>query len=196
MKNALKIVFAITLVVMVSGVASAASITGTINLGSPVANIKVPTMNSAEFIGNPSFTAITPATGDFAGSTGMTGMAVDIMSNGPILGFLMFDGFIVDVVNFLGGPDVWTLYSVPPTTIASFSFSALIHKVGYDNTPGTGVLTAQYAGGFNSQEVVGWSLGLTAHPVPEPATYATLGAALVTLAMLRRRHRSFQAGKS
>ena len=167
---------------------SAAPITGTVNFGSPVANIQIGDMNSGTFIGAPSFTVVTPATGDFAGSLGMGGTATNILGNVPMPGFLTFNGFTIDVTSF-SGANVWTLTSLPGgVDFLSAAFTGTVKKAGFDDTAFTGAISAQYAGGYNSGTIVAWSGNGTASPVPEPMSFVLMGAGLVGIAALRRRN--------
>lgn len=164
---------------------SAAPIYGTVNFGSPVANIQISSMNTATFIGAPSFTVVTPATGDFTTSLGMGGTASNILGNIPMPGFLTFNGFTVDVTSW--GPNVWTLTSLSGgVDFLSAAFTGVVKKAGYDDTQVTGAISAQYAGGYDSQTVVAWSGNMTS--VPEPMSFLLLGAGLVGVAVLRRRN--------
>lgn len=168
-------------------VVHAAPIYGTVNFGSPVANIQIGSMNTGTFIGAPSFTVVTPATGDFASSLGSGGTASNILGNIPMPGFLTFNGFTVDVTGFIG-PNVWTLTSLPGgVDFLSAAFTGIVKKTGFDDTLVTGAISAQYAGGYNSGTVVAWSGNMTSQ-VPEPMSFALMGAGLIGIAALRRRH--------
>lgn len=167
----------------------AAPIYGTVNFGSPVANIQIGSMNTGTFIGAPSFTVVTPATGDFASSLGSGGTASNILGNTPMPGFLTFNGFTVDVTSF-AGPNVWTLTSLPGgVDFLSAAFTGVVKKAGYDDTVVTGAISAQFAGGYDANTVVAWSGNMTSE-VPEPTAFILMGAGLVGIAALRRRNNS------
>jgi hypothetical protein len=170
-----------------SPVATAAPIYGTVNFGSPVANVQIGGLDLANFVGIPSATVITPANGSFSGSLGSAVTAANITSNGPILGFLSFDGFTVDVASFYG-VNVWTVTSLPGgNDFLSMAFTGTIKKAGFDDTAVTGSISTQFTGGYNPNTVVSWSGNLKSE-VPEPGTYVLMGAGLVGIFALRRRN--------
>lgn len=165
---------------------SAAPITGTVNFGSPVANVQIGGLDLANFVGIPSATVTTPANGSFSGSLGSPVTATNITSNGPIIGFLSFDGFTVDVAAFYG-VNVWTVTNLPGNNdFLSMAFIGTIKKAGFDDTTVTGSISTQYTGGYNPNTINSWSGNLVSD-VPEPSTYALFGAGLVGIVALRRR---------
>lgn len=152
-----------------SAVGLAAPITGSVNFGSPVANIKIPTLDSAIFIGTPSFTVITPGSGTLGGAMGAVGTATDFTLDGPVANFLLFDGFAIDVLSF-SGPNVWTITSLPNgVSLAGLGFNGIVYKSGYDPTTVVGSITAQFATGYSPTDVVAWSGNVVA-TAPEPGT--------------------------
>jgi len=164
-------------------------IQGAVNFGSPVANIQIPTMNSATFIGTPAFTVITPATGDFNSSLGSGGTATNITNNLPMSGLLSFNGFTVDVSSYLG-PNAWVITSLlGGIDFVSLAFDGVVKKAGFEDTAVKGALSAQYSSGYNANTTIAWSGNLTSQ-VPEPMTFGLIGAGLIGIAALRRRQSS------
>ena len=155
------------------------------NFGSPVANVKVPTLDTAVFLGTPSFTVVTPGTGDFVSTLGMSGTALNITSDGPLVNFLTFDGFEVDVTDFLG-PNVWTKISLPSgVDFMVLGFEGVIKHAGFNDTPVFGAISTQYSNGYGVGKVVAWSGNISA--VPEPISAALIGGGLILIAGLTRR---------
>lgn len=168
--------------------ASATSIVGSVNFGSPVANVKAPTLNTAVFVGTPSFTVITPGTGDLVSVLGMSGTALNITSDGPITNFLTFGGFTVDVTNFLG-PNVWTKVSLGSgVDFMVLGFEGLIRHSGFDDTTVLGAISAQYSNGYGPNKVVAWSGNINS-TVPEPTTFALIGLGMLAIGVINRRRR-------
>ena len=69
-------------------------------------------------------------------------------------------------------------------------FDGVVKKAGFEDTLAVGAISAQFPTGYNPLETVAWSGNLTASgvsAVPEPMTFALMGAGLVGLAVLRRR---------
>jgi hypothetical protein len=187
-KFSASLVLVILFVFMAVSASATPFLIGTVNFGSPVANVTAPTLDTATFVGMPSFTVITPATGDFTGSLGTTGTALNIAADAPLSGFLTFDGFTVDVLSF-SGPDVWNLTSLPNnTTFASLGANVLIHKTGFADTTGTLSLSAQYPGAYSAGQTVAWSGNLST-TTPEPTTFVLMGAGLGLLGMVHRRQK-------
>ena len=170
-------------------VASAGLITGSTTFGSLVANLAVPSSNSAVFVGIPSFVVVNAGTGTLASAQYSIGFAKNIMGNGPIVDFLNFGAFSVDVLN-ISGTGVWSfMTSTNGTVSASTAMNVVVSAFGFQSTLGQVSMTVLYAAGLNSIPQTWYgtltSLNLPAPsaPTPEPGTTLLLSAGLIGIGL-------------
>jgi hypothetical protein len=178
-----------SLLCLFSVAASATMITGSVNFGSPVANLSIPNLNSVNFVGTPSFTVITPGTGSLGTEIGSTGTALSFSSDSPISGFFVFGTgatkVTVDVSSF-SGANVWSQTNLPNgVSILGLGFNGIAHEAGFTDTAVVGSITAQYASGYSPTADVAWSGNLTA-PTPEPLSFLLFGSGFLSMAIIGR----------
>jgi len=100
---------------------------------------------------------------------------------------MTFDGFTIDVASFMS-PNVWTVTSLAGgVDFLSAAFSGTAKKAGFNNTPVIVAISSQFSSGYNPQTLVAWSANVSSQ-IPEPMTFVLMGAGLIGIAALRRRH--------
>ncbi|MDB5367449.1 MAG: protein sorting protein [Rhodospirillales bacterium] len=150
------------------------------------------TTNSIDFTGPFVVSSVPGPQGDFAGLT--TGTIKDLTFSpfGSVQDFLTFAG---STLNF----DLLSITSVTRASAAAgdsliISGTGRFQETGFDDTNGVIVLTLQdFAGthislSFSASAITGEGGG--GPNVPEPASAAILGAALLGLGLMRRAHRA------
>jgi PEP-CTERM motif len=172
-----------------AGSAEAAPINGGFSIGAGVGNTDLTTTNSIDFTTG---AQVQMTSGAYNGllSVGQMGSITDIASLSPfssIISFLDFGGGVT--VDFNSITSV-THGTTPTGNTIVITGTGTFHAPGADATDGTINITGQDAGGTGMSVSVSGSFGANGVPVPEPATAALLGSALVGLGVMRRRAKS------
>jgi hypothetical protein len=167
------------------GSAQAAPISGSFTIGAGVNNANLSTTDTIDFTS----VQVTGTNGAYTSllSIGQLGSIADIASLSSftsLTSFLDFGGGVtVDLTSITGV----TRGSGPGGNTITITGSTTVHAPGSDPTGGTAIITIQDPSGTGTSISGSGTIGASGQAVPEPATMALFGSALLGLGLVRRR---------